>query len=51
MLGRPVKTTPSQQTEIINLRKNGASISALSRAYTVSRATIMRITGEVNVST
>ena len=51
VLGRPVKTTPSQQTEIINLRKNGASISALSRAYSVSRATIMRITGEANVST
>ncbi|HQV80500.1 MAG TPA: recombinase family protein, partial [Agitococcus sp.] len=50
VLGRPVKTTPSQQTEIINLRKNGASISSLSRAYGVSRATIMRVTGEVLVS-
>ena len=50
VLGRPVKTTPSQQTEIINLRKNGASISSLSRAYGVSRATIMRVTGEVSVS-
>ena len=50
VLGRPVKTTPSQQAEIINLRKNGASISSLSRAYGVSRATIMRVTGEVSVS-
>ena len=50
VLGRPVKTTPSQQTEIINLRKNGASISSLSRVYGVSRATIMRVTGEVSVS-
>ena len=41
VLGRPVKTTPSQQAEIINLRKNGASISSLSRVYGVSRATIM----------
>ena len=50
VLGRPVKTTPSQQSEIINLRKNGASISSLSRVYGVSRATIMRVTGEVSVS-
>jgi hypothetical protein len=36
VLGRPVKATPSQQTEIINLRKNGTSISLLSRAYGAS---------------
>ena len=48
ILGRPVKTTPSQQTEIINLRKNGASLSSLARLYKVSRATIMRVTGEVS---
>ncbi len=30
--------------------KNGASISSLSRVYGVSRATIMRVTGDVSVS-
>ena len=50
ILGRPVKTTPNQQTEIIAMRKTGASISSLSRLYKVSRATIMRVTGEVSVS-
>lgn len=44
-LGRPTKTTDSQRIEIINMRKNGASVSALSRAYGISRASIMRITG------
>ena len=47
VLGRPVKTTASQQAEIIAMRKTGASISSLSRLYKVSRATIMRVTGEV----
>ena len=44
-LGRPTKTTASQRIEIINMRKKGASVSALSRAYGISRASIMRITG------
>lgn len=50
VLGRHVKTDSSQQTEIIAMRKNGASISSLSRLYKVSRATIMRETGKVSVS-
>lgn len=47
VLGRPAKTTDSQRAEIINLRKTGASISALSRTYNVSRASIMRVTGDL----
>ena len=45
VLGRPTKTTLRQRTEIVNLRKTGVSISALSRTYGVSRASTMRITG------
>ena len=44
ILGRPPKTSGSQRAEIIELRKNGASVSALSRAYGISRASIMRVT-------
>lgn len=47
ILGRPPKTTEKQRVEIKNLRENGASISALSRAYGISRASIMRITGDL----
>ena len=47
ILGRPSKTTEKQRVEIKNLHKNGASISALSRAYGISRASIMRITGDL----
>jgi DNA invertase Pin-like site-specific DNA recombinase len=47
ILGRPTKTTAKQRDEIKNMRKNGASISALSRAFGVSRASIMRVTGEL----
>ena len=47
VLGRPTKTNQSQRAEIINLRKTGASISALSRTYNVSRASIMRVTGDL----
>lgn len=47
VLGRPTKTSDSQRTEIINLRKTGASISALSRTYNISRASIMRVTGDL----
>lgn len=46
-LGRPTKTTDSQRAEIIDMRKNGASVSALSRTYGVSRASIMRVTGDL----
>lgn len=42
-LGRPPMTTANQQQEIIDLHKQGTSISALSRSYGVSRASIMRI--------
>lgn len=45
-LGRPTKTTDAQRAEIIDMRKNGATISALSRTYGVSRASIMRVTGD-----
>lgn len=47
VLGRPTKTSHSQRAEIINLRKTGTSISALSRTYNVSRASIMRVTGDL----
>ena len=43
VLGRPSKTKDSQRAEIINLRKTGVSISALSRTYGVSRASILRV--------
>ena len=47
ILGRPTKTTDSQRAEIIEMRKNGISVSALSRAYGISRASIMLITGDL----
>lgn len=46
-LGRPVKTTATQRAEIVAMRKGGASISALSRTYGISRASIMRVTGDL----
>ena len=46
VLGRPSKTTTDQRGKIIDMRKNGASVSELSRAYGVSRASILRITGK-----
>ncbi|MGV8893904.1 MAG: recombinase family protein [Burkholderiaceae bacterium] len=42
-LGRPPKTTGEQRQEIADLYEKGSSISALSRIYGVSRASIMRI--------
>jgi putative DNA-invertase from lambdoid prophage Rac len=42
-LGRPTRTTAEQRQEISDLFKKGTSISALSRIYGVSRASIMRI--------
>jgi DNA invertase Pin-like site-specific DNA recombinase len=43
ILGRPSTTTAKQRLEILDIYKKGTSISALSRTYGVSRATIMRI--------
>jgi putative DNA-invertase from lambdoid prophage Rac len=43
ILGRPTKTTDEQRKEIKNLFTQGSSISALSRLYGVSRASIMRV--------
>lgn len=42
-LGRPPKTTDEQRREIKHLFTQGSSISALSRLYGVSRASIMRV--------
>lgn len=50
ILGRPVKTTGSQRVEILKMRQSGVSISALSRTFEVSRASIMRITGDLKDS-
>lgn len=47
ILGRPKKTTGKQRAEIVDMRKSGESISALSRTYGVSRASIMRVTGDL----
>lgn len=47
ILGRPAKTTDKQRSEIKTMRKNGSSVSELSRTYSVSRASIMRITGDL----
>ena len=41
------KTTDKQRAEIKKIREDGVSISALSRTYGISRASIMRITGEL----
>jgi putative DNA-invertase from lambdoid prophage Rac len=43
-LGRPARTTAEQRNEIVDMYSKGTSISALSRVYGVSRASIMRIT-------
>ena len=47
ILGRPIKTTDKQRSEIKNMLKSGASVSALSRTFGISRASIMRITTDV----
>lgn len=47
-LGRPTRTTEAQRKEIADLHKQGLSISALSRTYSVSRASIMRIVKPAN---
>ena len=48
VLGRPTKTTSEQRAEIVRLRNGGSSISALSRTYGISRASIMRVTGDLS---
>ena len=45
-LGRPSKTTPEQRAEITGKYAQGESVSALARAYSVSKANIL---GIVNV--
>jgi putative DNA-invertase from lambdoid prophage Rac len=47
-LGRPTLTTTEQRREIFDLHGKGVSISALSRTYGVSRASIMRIAKPVS---
>jgi DNA invertase Pin-like site-specific DNA recombinase len=42
-LGRPPKTTVEQRATMVTRHKAGASISALSRDYAISRASVMRI--------
>ena len=46
-LGRPHKTTEQQRSQIIEMRKSGQSVSALSRTFGISRASVMRITGDL----
>ena len=46
-LGRPPKTSDSQRAAIVVKRQNGVSISALSRDYGISRASVMRVTGDL----
>lgn len=43
ILGRPAKTTEPQKARIKSAHASGTSISALSREFGVSRATVMRI--------
>ncbi|KVH13889.1 MULTISPECIES: recombinase family protein [Burkholderia] len=42
-LGRPSKTTPEQRAEILRRLGQGESVSALARAYSVSRANIINV--------
>jgi len=46
-LGRPTKTNDAQRAEIVLLRQSGATVSALSRTYGISRASVMRVTGDI----
>lgn len=50
-LGRPAKIAPEGRRALIELRQAGASISALARRFTVSRATISRIVEAVEAGT
>lgn len=42
-LGRPSKTTVEQRAEIVSKYSSGESVSALARAYSVSRANILNV--------
>ena len=42
-MGRPPSLTPAQQKEAIRRRAQGATLDELARSYTVSRATISRL--------
>ena len=42
-LGRPSRTTDAQRATMVTRHKAGASISALARDYSISRASVMRI--------
>lgn len=46
-LGRPAKTSDAQRAEIVDMRNSGISISALSRTYGISRASVMRVIGDI----
>jgi DNA invertase Pin-like site-specific DNA recombinase len=43
VLGRPVRTTREQRDIMINRHQAGESISALAKAFDISRASVMRI--------
>ena len=47
-LGRPLKTTEQQRSQIIEMSKSGQSVSALSRNFGISRASVMRITADLS---
>jgi len=47
VLGRPVKTSYIQRAAIIRERAAGSNISSLSRSFGISRASVMRILGEI----
>ncbi|WP_395701014.1 recombinase family protein [Aquabacterium sp.] len=42
-LGRPAKTTPTQQREICSALESGVSVSEVARRFAVSRATIIAV--------
>ena len=50
-LGRPASTTDEQRAAMISRFKAGESVSALSRNYDVSRASVMRIVKPADAST
>jgi len=42
-LGRPTSTTSEQRTAMVTRHRSGESISALAKAYNISRASVMRV--------
>jgi DNA invertase Pin-like site-specific DNA recombinase len=42
-LGRPTSTTTEQRAAMVTRHRNGESISALAKAYNISRASVMRV--------